>query len=124
MVRVQKQKIEIIHNAGNRLPAFYFVDYWKYCDIMDRQHPTGGGGIYMRFEEVKRGRRDNKAFKLVKEFVETRYDRVEVHNEEDYETNAQMAAALRFVVNSYYEGKLNVSRKGDRVFLSKIKEAK
>ena len=78
----------------------------------------------MRFEEVKRGRRDNKAYNLVKEFVETRYDRVEVHNEEDYETNAQMAAALRFVVNSYYEGKLQVTRKADRVFLAKIKQEK
>lgn len=76
----------------------------------------------MRFEQVKRGRKDNKAKKLVDEFMQTRYDRVEVHNEEDYETNAQMAASLRFVVQSYYEGKLQVSRKSDRVFLTKIKE--
>lgn len=78
----------------------------------------------MRFEQVKRGRKDNKAKKLVDEFMETRYDRVEVHNEEDYETNAQMAASLRFVVQNYYDGKLQVSRKNDRVFLSKIKPAK
>lgn len=78
----------------------------------------------MRFEQVKRGRRDNKAKKLVDEFVNTRYDRVEVHNEEDYETNAQMAAALRFVVDSYYKDKLQVSRKNDRVFLSKQKKEK
>lgn len=76
----------------------------------------------MRFVQVKRGRRDNKAKKLVDEFMETRYDRVEVHNEEDYESNAQMAAALRFVVQSYYDGKLQVSRKADRVFLSKIRQ--
>lgn len=76
----------------------------------------------MRFEQVKRGRKDNKAIKLVNEFYETRYDRVEVHNEEDYETNAQMAAALRFVINSYYKDKLQVQRKNDRVFLSKIKK--
>lgn len=78
----------------------------------------------MRFEEVKRGRKDNKAKKLVDEFYKTRYDRVEVHNEEDYETNAQMAASLRFVVQSYYNGKLQVSRKNDRVFLSKIRAKK
>lgn len=76
----------------------------------------------MRFEQVKRGRKDNKAKKLVDEFMGTRYDRVEVHNEEDYETNAQMAASLRFVVQSYYDGKLQVSRKNDRVFLTKIRK--
>lgn len=75
----------------------------------------------MRFEAVKKGRRDNKAKKLIDEFMETRYDKVEVHNEEDYESNAQMAASLRFVAQSYYDGKLQVSRKSDRVFLSKIK---
>lgn len=74
----------------------------------------------MRFEQVKRGRKDNKAKKLIDEFMETRYDRVEVHNEEDYDSNAQMAASLRFVAQNYYEGKLQVSVKKDRVFLSKI----
>lgn len=78
----------------------------------------------MRFEQIRRGRRDNKAKKLIDEFVKTRYDRVEVHNEEDYETNAQMAAALRFVIDSYYKDELQVSRKNDRVFLSKQKNGK
>lgn len=74
----------------------------------------------MRFEQVKRGRKDNKAKKLIDEFMETRYDKVEVHNEEDYESNAQMAASLRFVAQNYYKNKLQVSVKKDRVFLSKI----
>lgn len=73
----------------------------------------------MRFEQVKRGRKDNKAKKLIDEFMATRYDRVEVHNEEDYETNAQMAAALRFIASNYYPDELQVQRKNDRVFLSK-----
>ena len=75
----------------------------------------------MRFEQVKRGRKDNKAKKLIDEFMTTRYDRVEVHNEDDYESNAQMAAALRFVASNYYADSLQVQRKNDRVFLTKIK---
>lgn len=75
----------------------------------------------MRFEQVKRGRKDNKAKKLIDEFMSTRYDRVEVHNEDDYESNAQMAAALRFVASNYYSDSLQVQRKNDRVFLTKIK---
>ena len=75
----------------------------------------------MRFEQVKRGRKDNKAIKLNEEFLETRYDRVEVHNEDDYESNASMAAALRFVVGNYFPDKLQVNVKSERVYLTKIK---
>lgn len=73
----------------------------------------------MRFEPVKRGRKDNKAHSLVEQFLQSKYQKVEVFNEGDYESNAQMTAAIRFVINSYYIGQLHISRKGDRVFLSK-----
>jgi hypothetical protein len=75
----------------------------------------------MRFEQIKKHKRDSKVHKLIDQFLETRYDAVEVINEEDYETNAAMTAAIRFAIKSYYEGKVEVSRKGDRVTLRKVK---
>ena len=75
----------------------------------------------MRFEEIKKPRRDNKVHKLIDDFLSTRYDAVEVINEDDYESNAAMTAAIRFAIKTYYEDRLTVSRKGDRVTLSKVK---
>jgi hypothetical protein len=75
----------------------------------------------MRFEQIRKHKRDSKVHKLIDQFLETRYDAVEVINEEDYETNAAMTAAIRFAIKSYYERKVEVSRKGDRVTLRKIK---
>lgn len=75
----------------------------------------------MRFEQIKKARKDNKVHKLIDDFLATRYDAVEVINENDYESNAAMTAAIRFAIKTYYDDKLIVSRKGDRVTLSKVK---
>lgn len=75
----------------------------------------------MRFEQVKKGRKDSKVQKLLDQFLESKYDKVEVFNEDDYESNAQMVAAIRFAINSYYKDQLQISKTKDRVFLSKIK---
>ena len=74
----------------------------------------------MRFEQVKKGRKDNKIQKLIDQFLASKYDKVEVFNEDDYESNAQMAAAIRFGIKSYYDGQLTVTRTNNRVFLTKI----
>lgn len=79
------------------------------------------GVNYMRFEQVKKGRKDSKVQKLLDQFLESKYDKVEVFNEDDYESNAQMVAAIRFAINSYYKDQLQISKTKDRVFLSKIK---
>lgn len=74
----------------------------------------------MRFEKVKRGRKDNKIQRLIDQFLETKYDKVEVFNEHDYESNAQMVAAMRFVIRRDYADLVNVSKTGDRVFLYRV----
>lgn len=73
----------------------------------------------MRFEQVKKGRKDNKVQKLIEQFLVSKYDKVEVFNEDDYESNAQMTAAIRFAIRSYYNGQLQVTRTNNRVFLTK-----
>lgn len=74
----------------------------------------------MRFEQIKKGRKDNKIQKLINQFLETKYDKVEVFNEEDYESDAQMVAAMRFIINRDYKDIVKVSKTNDRVFLKKI----
>ena len=78
------------------------------------------GVYFMRFEQVKKGRKDNKIQKLINQFLETKYDKVEVFNEEDYESDAQMVAAMRFIINRDYKDIVKVSKTNDRVFLKKI----
>ena len=77
------------------------------------------GVYFMRFEQVKKGRKDNKIQKLLDQFLASKYDKVEVFNEDDYESNAQMTAAIRFAIRSYYNGQLTVTRTNNRVFLTK-----
>lgn len=79
----------------------------------------------MRFEQVKKGRKDSKVQKLIDQFLASKYDKVEVFNEDDYESNAQMTAAIRFAIKSYYDGQLQVSRTNNRVYLTKtnVKQA-
>lgn len=75
----------------------------------------------MRFEQVKRGRKDSKVQKLIDQFLETNYDKVEIFNEDDYDDNDKMTAAMRFIIRNHYDGIVNVSKTNDRVFLYKIK---
>ena len=82
------------------------------------------GVYFMRFEQVKKGRKDNKIQKLLDQFLASKYDKVEVFNENDYESNAQMTAAIRFAIRSYYNGQLTVTRTNNRVFLTKTAENK
>ena len=82
------------------------------------------GVYFMRFEQVKKGRKDNKIQKLLDQFLASKYDKVEVFNENDYESNAQMTAAIRFDIRSYYNGQLTVTRTNNRVFLTKTAENK
>ena len=77
------------------------------------------GVYFVRFEQVKKGRKDNKIQKLLDQFLASKYDKVEVFNENDYESNAQMTAAIRFAIRSYYNGQLTVTRTNNRVFLTK-----
>lgn len=74
----------------------------------------------MRFEKLKKGRKDSKVTKFIDEFIETNYDRAEIFNEEDYETDDQMVAALRFAIKSYYKDKINISKTGGRIFMFRI----
>lgn len=74
----------------------------------------------MRFEKLKRGRKDSKVTKFIDDFVETNYDRVEVFNEEDFETDGKMIAALRFAAKSYYEDKVKITTNNGRIFMSRI----
>lgn len=71
----------------------------------------------MRFEKLKRGRKDSKVTKFIEEFVETNYDKVEVFNEEDYPSDNQMIAALRFAAKSYYEDKVKITTNSGRIFM-------
>ena len=75
----------------------------------------------MRFEPVKKGRKDSKVQKLIEQFLASKHDKVEVFNEDDYESNAQMTASIRFAIKSYFDGQLEVRRTNNRVFLSKVK---
>lgn len=74
----------------------------------------------MRFEQVKKGRKDSKVQKLIDQFLASKFEKVEVFNEDDYESNAQMTAAIRFAIKSYYDGELEVKRTNNRVFLTKL----
>lgn len=78
----------------------------------------------MRFEQVKRGRKDNKVYDLINQFLKSKFDEVEVFNENDYESNARMVAAMRFTIKNHFDGMANVSKIKDRVYLYKIKENK
>lgn len=74
----------------------------------------------MRFEKLKRGRKDSKVTKFIDKFIESNYDRVEVFNEEDYENDDKMVAALRFAAKNYYKDKINISKTNDRIFMYRI----
>jgi hypothetical protein len=74
----------------------------------------------MKFEKLKKGRKDSKVIKFIDEFIKTNYDRVEVFNEEDYETDDQMVAALRFAVKNYYKDQVNISKTNNRIFMFRI----
>lgn len=74
----------------------------------------------MRFEQVKKGRKDNKVQKLIEQFLATNFDKVEVINEDDYESNTQMAAAIRATIKNSYDGKVQITRSQGRVFLTKV----
>ena len=76
----------------------------------------------MRFEKLKRGRKDNKVQKLIDQFLQTGYDKVEVFNEDDYEDDAKMVAAIRWVVKNDYKDKVEISHTKGRIFMQKIKE--
>lgn len=77
----------------------------------------------MRFVEVVKYKRDNKVHKLIDSFLTTKYLQVEVINEDDYESDTAMTAAIRYAIKNHYDGKVQVSRKGSRVVLSKVKAA-
>lgn len=74
----------------------------------------------MRFEKLKRGRKDSKVTKFIDEFIDTNYDRVEVFNEDDYETDEKMVAALRFAAKNYYKDQINISKTNGRIFMFRI----
>lgn len=78
----------------------------------------------MRFEKVKRGRKDNKVQKLIEEFLKTGYDKVEVFNEDDYEDNNKMVAAMRWVIKNYYKDDVEVSKTNGRIFLTRLEKSK
>lgn len=74
----------------------------------------------MRFEAVKH---DGKVHKLVQKFLESKFDEVEVFNEEDYPDNKRMAAAIRFVINNHYKNDVKVKHITGRVFLVRLKQS-
>ena len=74
----------------------------------------------MRFEKVRDIKKDNKVCKLIDDFIKTNYDRVEIINEDDYESNDKMVAALRWVIKNNYSDKVKASKIRERVYLSKI----
>lgn len=74
----------------------------------------------MRFEKVRDIKKENKVCKLIDDFIKTNYDRVEIINEEDYDNNDKMIAALRWVIKNNYSDKVKASKVRDRVYLSKI----
>lgn len=71
----------------------------------------------MRFEAVKK---DGKVHKLIQRFLESKYDEVEVFNEDDYPDNKRMAAAIRFVINNDYKTNVKVKHINGRVFLERL----
>lgn len=76
----------------------------------------------MRFEQVKKVRKDNKARKLIERFLSSNHDKVEVFNEGDYDNNKKMAAALRFVIKKHYPDLIHIKYSQDRVYLNKLKK--
>lgn len=74
----------------------------------------------MRFEKVRDIKKDNKVCKLIDDFIKTNYDRVEIINEDDYESNDKMVAAIRWVIKNNYSDKVKASKIRERVYLSKI----
>lgn len=74
----------------------------------------------MRFEKIRDIQKDNKVTKLIDDFIKTNYDRVEIINEDDYENNDKMTAALRWVIKNNYSDKVKASKIRNRVYLSKI----
>lgn len=73
----------------------------------------------MRFERIKEVQKDSKIHKLIDEFIKTNYDRVEVINEDDYQDNKRMVAAIRWVIKNDYADKVKVAHIKNRVYLSK-----
>lgn len=71
----------------------------------------------MRFEKLKKGKKDSRVTKFIDKFINTNYDKVEIFNEEDYETDDQMVAALRFAVKNYYKDQVNISKTNGRIFM-------
>lgn len=90
--------------------------------MLNLKYITDIGGVNLRIEQVKKGRKDIKVEKLLNEFIETGYDKVEVLNEDDYPTNKEMASAIRSIVTIKYRDKVRVTRNKERVFISKIKK--
>lgn len=74
----------------------------------------------MRFEQVKRGRKDNKVQKMIEQFLKSGYEKVEIFNEDDYEDNSKMLAAIRWVTKSYYKDQVEVSHIKGRIFLTRL----
>lgn len=75
----------------------------------------------MKLKKISEIRKDdNKVHKLIKEFIKTNYDRVEVINEDDYRDNNAMVGALRWVIKNDYADKVKASKIKGRVYLSKI----
>lgn len=78
------------------------------------------GVITIRFEKIKEPQKDSKIHKLIDEFIKTNYDRVEVINENDYDDNKKMTAAMRWVIKHDYSDKVKVANLKERVYLSKL----
>lgn len=76
----------------------------------------------MRFEEVKQEQKEGKIQKMIRQFQNSKFEKVEVINEGDYENNARMVAAIRWVVRTQFDNQVKVSKIKDRVYLSKIKK--
>lgn len=76
----------------------------------------------MRFEPIKKPKKDSKLQKFIAQFISSKHEEVEVFNENDYESNAQLTASLRFAAKKYFpEDNINISRSKDRVFMKKTK---
>lgn len=76
----------------------------------------------MRFEPVKKEKKENKIQKLINQFLQSKHEKVEVFNEDDYESNNKMISAMRFVIKNHYNGVVNVSKINDHVYLYKTSE--
>lgn len=70
----------------------------------------------MRFEKVS----NSKLAKFIEEFIDTNYDKVQVFNEDDYDTDAKMVAALRFAAKNHFKDKINISHTNGRVYMIRI----